>query len=116
MKHPESVLQRAIIKYLGEVGIWAVHVPNGSKLAGSPEQRARTGARLKADGLAPGFPDLVLYAADGRVGHIEVKSERGYHEVTQKACQSKLEALGHRYAVCRSLEDVEETLEQWGWL
>lgn len=116
MKHPESALQRDIIQYLSVLGIWAVHVPNGSKLAGTPEQRARAGARLKADGLVPGFPDLVLYGSGGAIGHIEVKAEGGRHEGTQKACQQRLEALGHRYAVCRSLADVDETLEGWGWL
>lgn len=24
--------------------------------------------------------------------------------------------FGHRYAVCRSIDDVTETLREWGWI
>jgi hypothetical protein len=115
-KQPESAIQRDILKGLKALGFVAVHVPNGSKLAGSPEQRARAGKRLKADGMLPGFPDLIVYASGGRVGHIEVKAEGNYQQDTQKAVQAMLEGMGHHYAVCRSILDVPETLNKWGWL
>ena len=113
---PESRIQRGVIAYLRAVGLVPVHVPNGSKLAGTPEQRARTGARLKADGLMPGFPDLLVYASDGRVGHMEIKAEANYQQDTQKACAALLARLGHHYAVVRSIDDARETLEEWGWI
>lgn len=114
-RQPESRLQRAIVDYLAKTGYRAVHVPNGSKLAGTPEQRARAGARLKADGMVPGWPDLLVYGAGGRIGHIEVKAEGSYQQDTQKACERWLKGRGHLYAVCRSIDDVDETLRQWGW-
>lgn len=98
------------------MGFVPVHVPNGSKLAGTADQRARAGHRLKNDGMMPGFPDLVVYASGGRVGHIEVKAEGNYQQDTQKAVQAMLEQLGHRYAVCRSGADLVDTLRAWGWI
>ncbi len=111
---PESATQRAILAYLAARGFWAVHIPNGSKLAGTPVQRARAGKRFKDEGLYPGFPDLAVMFDGGRVGFIEVKAEGAYQQPTQKACQARMEALGHRYAVCRSIEDAAETLAKWG--
>lgn len=116
MRHPESRIQRQILTYLRGVGFFPVHVPNGSKLAGSEQQRKRAGARLKLDGLYPGFPDLVVYGSGGRVGHIEVKAEGSYQQATQKDCEARLSDMGHRYAICRSVDDVVETLNEWGWL
>lgn len=113
---PESRLQRAILTHLRGLGFFPVHVPNGSKLAGTPEQRKRAGARLKADGLVPGFPDLIVLGTEGRTGFIEVKAEGSYQQDTQKACEARMKAMGHHYAVCRSLDDVDETLARWGWL
>ena len=112
---PESRLQQAIVQYLRARGFFVVHVPNGSKLSGTSQQRAMTGTRLKAEGTVAGFPDLLVYASGGRVGHIEVKVEGNYQQPSQKACQAALEGLGHHYAICRSLNDVDETLRGWGW-
>lgn len=113
---PESELQRAIVPYLRAKGFYVAHVPNGSKLAGNPRQRAMRGARLKAEGTVPGFPDLLVYHDNGRVGHIEVKAEGNYQQPAQKACQAELQTRGHLYSVCRSMADVDETLIRWGWL
>lgn len=113
---PESRLQRAILKRIAALGFTAVHVPNGAKLAGNEAQRRKAGARLKADGVMAGFPDLLVYGSQGRIGHVEVKVEGNYQTDTQKRCQAFLTALGHHYAVCRSQEDVDETLQRWGWL
>ena len=113
---PESAIQRALLRDLRSMGFVAVHVPNGSKLAGSQKQRAMAGARLKSEGMLPGFPDLLVYASGGRVAHIEVKAPGNYQQPTQKACQAMLEGMGHRYAVCRSSADLTDVLRAWGWV
>jgi hypothetical protein len=92
-----------------------VHVPNGVVLGGNARQRAIQMAALKRDGFKVGFPDLIIYNSDGRVAHIEVKAEAGRQSDKQKECQTQLENLGHHYAVCRSVDDVAESLEEWGW-
>ena len=113
--HPESEIQQAIISYLLTLGYYPVAVPNGAQLAGNGRQRAMRMAFLKKEGLVPGFPDIVVYASQGRVGHIEVKTEGSYQKPSQKACEAALKNLGHQYAVCRSLDDATETLAKWGW-
>ncbi len=112
----ESIVQRAIRAQLKALGFDSVHVPNGSVLAGDKIRRARQMIALKADGLMPGFPDLIVFANDGRVGFVEVKQEGAYQQPNQKACQAWLESLGHDYAVCRSAQDASDTLREWGWI
>jgi hypothetical protein len=113
---PETVIQRAILANLRARGLIAVHVPNGATLSGNARQRAIQMNALKADGFCVGFPDLIIYGQDGKVGHIEVKIEGGRQTDTQKTVQAWMDERGHLYAVCRSIEDVAETLEGWGWL
>lgn len=112
---PESALQRQIRHRLATMGFASVHVPNGAFLSGDRERRARQMAALKADGLYPGFPDLLVYGPGQKIGHIEVKMPKGRIEESQRRCRIWLENLGHHYAVCRSVEDAEQALIQWGW-
>lgn len=113
---PETALQREILAHLEGKGIWPVHVPNGAQLAGNSKRRAIQMNALKADGLKVGFPDLSVYNSAGRIGHIEVKCEGQKQSENQKTCQAILEAMGHKYAVCRSIADVDETLSEWNWI
>lgn len=113
---PEHRLQCAIVEYLRLRGFWPVHIPNGGKLFGDKQQRQRTGWLLKASGLHAGFPDLAVIHTEGRIGFLEIKAEGAYQQPAQKECQQRLAELGHLYAVCRSIDDVEETLAEWGWI
>ena len=112
---PETALQRSIRARLALRGFDSVAVPNGAVLRGDRLDRAKQMASLKRDGLLPGFPDLIVFADGGRIGFIEVKCEGKYQQDTQKRCQAWLEGLGHKYAVCCSQEDVDETLRKWEW-
>jgi hypothetical protein len=112
---PETIIQRQIREYLSGKGLHSVHVPNGAVLSGDKVKRSRQMSALKQDGLLPGFPDLLIYADAGRIGHLEVKSPKGTQQATQKAVQAWLGALGHRYAVVRSVDDTEAALRAWGW-
>lgn len=111
----ESRLQRDIRTELALMGFRSVAVPNGATLSGDARARAIQMANLKRDGLCVGFPDLIVYGPDGKQGHIEVKVEGGRQSDNQKACQAWLTEWGHAYAVCRSIADVRETIEEWGW-
>lgn len=112
----ETALQRQIKAELERRGFRVVASANGAVLAGTPKQRAMQMNSLKASGLCVGFPDLTVYGGGRRIGHIEVKLEGEKQSETQVQCQGWLEAMGHSYAVCRSLLDLDETLEKWGWL
>lgn len=112
---PETALQRRMRDYLSIKGYRAVAVPNGATLRGDATERAIQMANLKRDGLTPGFPDLIVYGKGGRIGHIEVKVEGGRQTASQVECERWLTEFGQDVAVCRSLEDIDETLERWGW-
>lgn len=112
---PETLLQRQIRKHIAFRGFRSVACSNGAVLAGGPRERAIQMNVLKSAGLVPGFPDLIVYGPDGRMGHIEVKLEGEKQADTQVAVEGWLTEWGHKYAVCRSLADVDETFAKWGW-
>lgn len=111
----ETRVQIDILAELDRLGFWGVHVPNGTVLAGDGRQRAIQMNALKRAGLRIGFPDLIVYGPLG-VGHIEVKKEGEMASDTQMEVEDKLTGWGQRYAVCRSVQDVVDTLKGWGWL
>jgi len=112
---PESVIQRAVIKRLSALGYIAASVPNGSHLAGDKMARVRQMASMKADGLMPGFPDLVVIGK-GRVGFMEVKTDVGKLSPAQNMARKILEDKGQRWACVRSQDEAVDALKQWGWL
>lgn len=112
---PETRLQRDMRKFLALRGFRTVAVPNGAILSGDAKSRAIQMANLKRDGLTPGFPDLIVFGKGGLVGFIEVKVEGGRQSASQVECERWLNEFGQPVAVCRSLEDIDETLRRWGW-
>lgn len=78
-------------------------VPNGGR------RDARTGARLKAEGVLPGVADLILLKSNRYYGAllIEMKTpEKGSGQsVSQHWWQGEITKDGYKYVVCRSLDD-----------
>ncbi len=118
--NPETRLHIAILHFLLAVLPKAaadtlIHVPNGEK------RSPITGALLKRMGVRPGVEDLQFIWSNDRAGSplyayfyaIEVKPEGRYQSAVQKDRQRAVLAAGGRYAVCRSTDDVRETLAQW---
>lgn len=71
------------------------------------------GAMLKRAGLAPGWPDIqIIY--DGKYHGIELKREGGRVSPSQKACHEQIEHAGASVAVCRSIDDINQSLLEWG--
>lgn len=112
----ETVLQKAIRAELIKRGYRAVACSNGAVLAGNGKARAIQMNTLKSAGLTPGFPDLIVYGPDAKIGHIEVKLEGEKQAEHQVLVEGWMSAWRHKYAVCRSVDDVEETLTTWGWV
>ena len=112
---PETALQIAIMAEMRKHGCEPVAVPNGAVLAGDAKARAIQMNSLKRQGLKVGFPDLVALMPFGQVGFVEVKCEGEKLTDKQAEVHEWLLALGHRVAVCRSVEDVRDTLKEWGF-
>lgn len=90
------------------------HIPNERSIA---SQRVR----LYRMGVLPGVADLEFLWFDEIAGRphtafIEVKTESGRLTDKQQAFKDQCDAMRVPYVVCRSVEDVEETLVEWGLL
>lgn len=71
-------------------------------------------AKLKAEGVKPGVPDLVLpVPAMGFAGlYVEMKTKDGTVRPEQKAWIAALQEAGHRVEVCRSIEAAIAVLRE----
>lgn len=78
--------------------------------AKSPGARARFHAKRRAQGVAPGFPDIGIALADARVVWVENKSPRGVLSDAQRDMHAALRALGHSVIVARDIEGTRAGL------
>lgn len=75
-------------------------VPNGGK------RDAREAKRLKDTGLLPGVSDLIIIHM-GVLMFVEVKKPYGgRQEPAQLEFQNRVERIGYKYAIVRSLEEL----------
>lgn len=82
-----------------------------------------TAAKLKAEGVVAGVADLILLVPlvidvpkEIVIFHgfcIELKTKQGRQSPEQKEWQSKVEAHGYKYAVCRSLEEFIKQINDY---
>jgi len=115
----ERPVQRGAIRLLAMVQIEAVHVPNGTHLAGDKLARIKQMAALRKDGLRPGFPDLILFnrKVQTQVGFIEVKREIGNDlSGEQEDWRDDLTAWGFPWAMIRQPEEALTAVREWGWI
>ncbi len=115
----ERPVQRGAIRLLAMRGIEAVHVPNGTHLAGDKLARVKQMSALRKDGLRPGFPDLILFnrKVQLQVGFIEVKREIGNGlSGEQEEWRDDLMAWGFPWAMIRTPEQALDVVREWGWI
>lgn len=82
-------------------------IPNGGK------RDLRTAARLKAEGVKAGVPDICLpLPAGGFHGlYIELKTNKGRLSSEQEEWIAGLTAAGYRCAVCRGHQEAIRAIE-----
>lgn len=83
------------------------HIPNEGR------RSVATGARMKAEGLRPGVPDICLPVARGgfHALYIEMKrAKRGRVSEEQHAWLAALERAGNRAVVCRGWDQAREVI------
>lgn len=112
-EHAEQValMQWARIQAKRYPGLDLLHaIPNGGA------RNAITGAKLKAEGVKPGVPDLHLpVPLHGRPGlYLELKRKAG-SAVTpaQREWHAALAAQGYAVVVCRGARDAIEAIEAY---
>lgn len=104
----EEVEQRNVVTYCAYANIPCFAIPNGGK-------RSKTeAARMVAQGVRPGVPDLMIPRAAGKYHglFIEMKREKGS---TTSADQidwiETLNAEGYYARVCKGFDEARETIE-----
>jgi len=84
------------------------HVPNGGK------RDKIQAARLKAEGVLSGWPDLVITGPGRWVAFIEVKDGTGVCSVTQKEVLSGFANSGHYCGVFRTDRALHDFMVDMG--
>lgn len=101
----EEKIQYEIVKWLQAQSIYFFSVANEAE-----GRSVQSMSRLKSLGLRAGVSDLVVMLPN-RVVFLEVKSETGEQRHLQEVFQQRVEELGHRYFIVRSVEDVARILK-----
>jgi len=101
MRHDESKIQVSICQWLQENGYYFFAVSN--EAAGSNQVRSM---QFVSMGLRAGVSDLVVVLPAGRVVFLEVKAPDGVQSDKQKKFQARVESMGHRYFIAKSVQDV----------
>lgn len=113
--YPERAIQCAIVKALkahcGPQRAFWYAIPNGGK------RDVITAARLKAEGVIPGAPDLgFVLPPRGTAAFLEIKADKGRQSVSQEFVEKQISKLGGRYAVAHSVDEAWGILAAWGCL
>lgn len=107
-RHLESKIQQRCVLWFRlmfpQYIIFAI--PNGGS------RNSIEAANLKREGALSGVSDLIVIARKS-VLFVEMKTEKGKQQETQKKFQSNVENLGHQYVICRSLDNFQLTIKQW---
>lgn len=113
MRHIEENTQIQCVKWFEyaypKLSLLLHHSPNGGM------RNVIEAARFKAMGTRRGFPDLILlYPSAGfHALCIEMKTEKGKQQPSQKIWQRAVEDAGYKYVICRSFEDFIEQINAY---
>ena len=106
----ESQEQRAVVDFLNLIKCPHFHIPNGGA------RNKITAARLKAEGVSAGVPDLCIpVPSSGFHGlFIEMKRKKGGSlSDAQKKWLRILDINGYQASVCKGAEDAIQTIERY---
>jgi hypothetical protein len=111
----ESHEQRTLVAWWQAVrrqwpGAVLFAIPNGGA------RSAVTGARLRAEGVVAGIPDLFLAAPRGSSHGLFIEMKRthgGRVDRAQEAAMALLESQGYECAVCRGFEAARGRIEAY---
>lgn len=84
-------------------------IPNGGR------RDISTGTKLKEEGVVAGVSDLLLICPGILYPSlcIEMKTPKGKQQESQKLWQKKVETVGSKYVVCRSLDDFTKAIQEY---
>lgn len=108
-RHIEESIQVACVKWfrLQYPNLVIFAVPNGGS------RNLYEAKNMKESGTLAGVADLVIVGNGGRVLFVEMKAGKNKQEDSQVLFQNKVETLGHKYIICRSLEQFKKEVDLW---
>lgn len=105
---PEVELHKSVADFLDwcllPPSVWTTFPAGWGKLP------ITTAARLKACGLKPGFPDIMVWRPDGRMCGVELKKPGEKPNLDQNSVHWRLKAIHVPVFVCCTLEEVNAAL------
>lgn len=114
---PEAQLHRAVAAYLR----LALRPPTIWTTIGHGGGGKVRGAQLKAMGVQPGWPDVLVIGRSMMMRDpqlvivgFELKSPAGRQAPEQKAFEVAFKAIGGLYRIARSVEEIEQFLSMTG--
>ena len=119
MKHQESIIQRACVRWFrirhSQYKRLLFSIPNGAVLRGHAVERAKQWKRLEYEGAIAGAADLMLCIANEDFNglFIEVKTETGRQRKNQKDFEKAVVAAGYGYEIVRSFDEFEELITNY---
>lgn len=115
MAQPESALRARCRMFLNThlpAPCWFSAIEHGRKHAGTAKQRASQWQHLAAQGVKPGLGDMLILIPN-RAIWIELKAGKNAQSNTQVAMQADMTAIGHGYAVVRSVSALVDALDTY---
>jgi hypothetical protein len=105
----ESDLQTAIVQALTYAfpQAYVFHPANGGK------RNKFEAANLKRQGVRAGVADLCVMLPGGKVGFIEIKTERGRLSPLQRAFADLCKSHGFPHCIARSIDDAITAVRAW---
>jgi len=83
---------------------------SGIKLSGKQKYGVLESERKS--GFIRGIPDLYAALPNGKSLHIEMKTPSGKQSTDQVTMEANLTKLGHKYYICRSLQEFKQIIEE----
>ena len=113
---PEARLRARVRMYLDQAlpitARWS-SIEHGRQHSGDATQRAREWQRLKAQGVATGLPDVMIWNGKDFFA-IELKAGKNGLTDAQKGWRDFLWSSGQHYIECRSVVDLHDYLTTHG--
>jgi|YNPBryulayer2012_1023412.scaffolds.fasta_scaffold42434_1 hypothetical protein len=111
MKHKESELQRACLKYfkLKYPNILIFAIPNGGK------RHIITASIMKREGVVRGIPDLFIAYPNGKYAGMFIELKVGTNKLTkhQKEIINVLEKAGYYVTVCYTINEFIKEVDNY---
>lgn len=70
--------------------------------------------RAKNTGFTPGVSDTIITGPNGITLYVEFKTKIGRQSDEQIEFQRQIELTGHKYYLCRSLEEFKQIIKKYG--